>query len=160
MKKILVLLLMLSLCFSFAACGGSEETPQPPADESTAVEPKSEKQIVMDAVNPLIQSQTFADWQTMYNGFTGEEPTTPKVTGVVRYQIPDFEGVKMDCYLIDITADVGYWNDPVLMKGTALENFVMFVDANTETVYDSISTNAFNINHNVAEEEGRATYLM
>ena len=159
MKKILVMLLAFILCFSFVACGGNTES-QAPADEPNVDEPKDPKQLVMEAVAQVIESQDFADWQTMYTGFTGNEAKAPKVTAVSRYQIPDFEGVEMDCYLINVTADIGYWIDPVAVRGVALEDFLLFVDASGETVYDSISTKALEADHDTSTEEGRATYLM
>lgn len=156
MKKLLALLLVSIMALSLAACGGKTET-KPTEDGATITE---EQQLIIDTVNAKLATEEFANWQSLYKEFTGNEATAPKVTNVTHYQNSDFDGEAMDCYLVAVSANVGYWMDEEAQAGIPEDEFYIFVDSNTKTVYDSISTNAFNIEHDTTTEQGRATYLL
>ncbi len=143
MKKTLSLILILILIISLASCGKM-----------------SAEQRIVKAVNEIVQSKDFASYQELYKQFKSESPSAPKVTNVTHYQIEDFDGVKMDCYLVNVSAGVAYWINEQEYQGAAEENFYVFVDANKNVFYDSISTNALGGDHDTSTAQGRATYLM
>ena len=103
MKKWLALLLAVVMVFSLSACGekGTESTP---AAEGSAL--TAEQQMIVDAVSAQIQSENFAQWQELAEQFKGSAPKAPEVTSVLHYEIGDFEGEKMECYLVNISADI------------------------------------------------------
>jgi len=118
------------------------------------------QQLIAQAVNSVIQSESFARWQELYTHFTTKAPSQPEVINAIHYQIGDFENEKMDCYLVNLAADIGYWYNEEAEQGSVESNLFIFVDKQTGTVYDSISTNAMSITHDVSTDEGRATYLL
>ena len=169
MKKILALTLALAMCLSLCACGGNsstESTTAPTAEPTTepivTEPPLTEAQmLVIDAVNAKINSEEFASWENLYMEFTGTKTTlTPQVTNVTHYEIEDFDGVKMDCYLVTIAANIAHWVNEEAEQGAIDGQMFVFVDANTATSFDSITTDASNAQHDTTTEQGRATYLM
>lgn len=173
MKTILAFLLALALCLSLCACGGSapatptaEPTVEPtvePTPEAVPTEtPLSEAQkLVIDTVNAKISSEEFAAWEQLYMDFTGTKlALDPQVVNVTRYQIKDFEGVEMDCYLIALAANIAHWVNEEAEQGAIDGQLFIFVDANTATSFDSITTDALGVQHDTTTELGRATYLL
>jgi len=145
MKKILAFLLAAVMTLSLTACG----------NKITAAQ-----QLIIDAVKAEIQAEDFAGWQSLYKDFTGEDPAAPVVTDVTRCQIPDFEGAKMDCYLVTVSAGMAHWVNEAEQMGAIDENLFIFVDAGSKKSYDSISTDAVGVEHDTTTEQGRATYLL
>ena len=157
MKKWLALLLAAVMVFSLCACGekGTETTP---AAEERAL--TAEQQMIVDAVSAQIQSETFAQWQELAEQFKGSAPKAPEVTSVLHYEIEDFDGEKMDCYLVNSSADVARCHAGATHKGTLEERYQLFVSSDGKTVMDSVTTDAGNFNGDTSTPEGRATYLL
>ena len=169
MKKILALMLALAMCLSLCACGGNsstESTTAPTAEPTTepivTESPLTEAQmLVIDAVNAKINSEEFASWENLYMEFTSTKVTlAPQVTNVTHYEIEDFDGAKMDCYLVTVAANIAHWVNEEAEQGAIDGQLFIFVDANTATSFDSITTDASNVQHDTTTEQGRATYLM
>ena len=161
MKKILALLLVSIMALSLVACGGKGETT--PTEGTNATEETKlteEQQLIIDTVNTKMSTEEVANWLSLCKDFTGEEAPAPKVTNVTHYQIPDFEGVEMDCYLVTVTSKFAHWVDEEAQQGAIDEKMYLFIDNNTKNVVDNITTNASNVEHDTATEEGRATYLL
>ena len=136
--------------------------PTPMQDEqisAKAVEGEYPENIIK-AVNEIICTEQFAEWQQLYRDFLAAEPASPQVSKVMHYTIPDFNKVEMDCYLVAVSAGVGYWHDEEAQRGSAEEEFYLFVDAKTGEYRDSINTNAMNTTHDESSAYGRATYLI
>ena len=157
MKKWLALLLAVVMVFSLSACGekGTESTP---AAEGSAL--TAEQQMIVDAVSAQIQSETFAQWQQLAEQFKGSAPKAPEVTAVTHYEIGDFEGEKMDCYLVNISADIAWWDNEEAQQGSLVERYQLYVSSDGKTVMDSVTTDAGNFNGDTSSPEGRATYLL
>lgn len=155
MKKIIALLLVSIMALSLVACGGKEDTKT--TEEAKATE---EQQLIIDTVNAKLSTEEFANWQSLYKEFTGNEATAPKVTNVTHYQLSDFDGVDMDCYLVTVTSNFGYWVNEEAEQGATVENLYLFIDSNTMTTYDSITTDSTNGTDDTTTEEDRATYLL
>ena len=157
MKKWLALLLAAVMVFSLCACGekGTESTPA--AQESALT---AEQQMIVDAVSAQIQSENFAQWQELAEQFKGSAPKAPEVTSVLHYEIEDFEGEKMDCYLVNISADIAWWDNEAAQQGTLEERYQLYVSSDGKTVMDSVTTDAGNFNGDTSTPEGRATYLL
>lgn len=149
MKKLLALLLVSIMALTLVACGGKEETA-----------PTEEQQLIIDTVNEKLSAEEVADWQSQYKEFTGNEAAAPKVTNVTHYQHPDFDGAEMDCYLVTISSNFGYWINEEEEQGATVDNLYLFIDGNTKTIIDNITTDAFNVEHDTSTEKGRATYLL
>ena len=66
----------------------------------------------------------------------------------------------MDCYLVTVTSKFAHWVDEEAQQGAIDEKMYLFIDNNTKNVVDNITTNASNVEHDTATEEGRATYLL
>ena len=49
------------------------------------------------------------------------------------YVIDDFEGVKVDDYLVNITAEVAYWVNQEAEQGVANACFQVFIDSTIKT---------------------------
>lgn len=171
MKKLIAMILALVMCLSLCACGAApatepttEATTEPTTEATTAPTepPLTETQLmVIDAVKELMAKEEFAAWEELYTQFTTEEAKNkPKVTDVTHYEIADFEGNKMDCYLVNVPVSIGHWVNEEAEQGAVEDAIYLFVDAETKTVYDSITTDALNISSNTKTELGRATYLM
>ncbi|MDO4974166.1 MAG: hypothetical protein Q4E38_08160 [Eubacteriales bacterium] len=158
MKKTLALLLALVMVLSLCACGQKASENNAPVTEDNKL--TAEQQIVVDAVKSQIHSDTFAAWQNLAKDFKGSEPKAPEVTAVYHYAIDDFEGEKMDCFLVNISADVAYWMNEEAQQGIMNESYQIFVSADGKTVMDSISVDAGNFNGDTSTPEGRATYLL
>ena len=143
MKKWLALLLAAVMVFSLCACGekGTESTPA--AGESALT---AEQQMIVDAVSAQIRSETFAQWQELAEQFKGSAPKAAEVTSVLHYEIEDFEGEKMDCYLVNISADIAWWDNEAAQQGTLEERYQLYVSSDGKTVMDSVSTDAGNFN--------------
>ena len=138
-----------------AAADAESIAPSTGASELTA-----EQQIIVDAVTAQIHSETFAAWQSLAKDFKGSDPKSPEVTAVYRYSINNFEDEEIDCYLVNISADVAYWSNEEAQQGTLLERYQLFISADGKTVMDSISTDAGNFNNDISTSEGRAIYLL
>lgn len=138
------------------------EAPTGASSESivTASPLTAEQQLVADAVNATIQSEDFAAWQSLYKEFMGNDPKTPEVTSALHYQIGSFDGEKVDCYLINISADVAYWVNKEADEGAVEEQFQILVDTNTKAVYNSITADIANYTGDISTSESRATYLL
>ena len=161
MKRILALLLALSLALSLCACGNKDSgstAANPPAEVESGLTPT--QQLIANAVHSKIQSEEFAGWQSLFQEFTGEDPAAPEVTAVVHFQIDDFDGVEMDCYLVNVSAEIAWWMNEEAQEGATGTQFQLFVSQDGKTVVDSITTNAGNVEHDTATEEGRMTYLL
>lgn len=158
MKKTLAFLAALVMVLSLCACGsgkGSETTAAGTESKLTA-----EQQIVVDAVHAQLESDQFAQWQKLAKEFSGNNPKAPEVTSVVRYEIKDFDGSPMDCYLVNISADVAYWVNEAAQQGAMLDQFQLFISSDGKTVTDSITTDACNGTEVTTTDEGRAIYLL
>ena len=169
MKKLISLLLAVVLCTTLVACGGNnstesttEPTTQPTTEPVVTEPPLTEAQmLVIDAVNAKINSEEFVSWENLYMEFTGTKTTlTPQVTNVTHYEIEDFDGAKVDCYLVTIAANIAHWVNEEAEQGAIDGQMFVFVDANAATSFDSITTDASNAQHDTTTEQGRATYLM
>lgn len=157
MKKWLALLLAVVMVFSLSACGekGTESTP---AAEGSAL--TAEQQMIVDAVSAQIQSETFAQWQQLAEQFKGSAPKAPEVTSVLHYEIGDFEGEKMECYLVNISADIAWWDNEEAQQGSLVERYQLYVSSDGKTVMDSVTSDAGNFNGDTSTPEGRATCLL
>ena len=138
-----------------AAADTKGSTPTAGGNKLTA-----EQQIVVDAVNAQLHSETFAAWQSLAKDFMGSEPRSPEVTAVYHYSVDDFEEEAVDCYLVNISADIGYWDNEEAGQGSLVGRYQIFISADGRTVIDSISTDAGNFNGDTSTSEGRATYLL
>ena len=156
MKKLLALLLVSIMALSLVACGDKAETK--PTEEGVTI--TEEQKLIIDTVNAKLATEDFANWQSLYKEFTGNEATAPEVTNVTHYQNSDFDGEAIDCYLVAISANVAYWTNEEAQQGIAEDKFYIFVDSNAQAVYDNITTKAFNVDHDTTTEQGRATYLL
>lgn len=161
MKKWIALLLAAVLCLSLAACGGNGGNGEADGGDSSLT---AEQQLIVDAVKTEIQSEKFAEWQTLYKNVMGSDPKAPEVSAVMHYEIEDAEFIegekigKIDCYLIDITADVcnGVSDDRTYTDS----RYGLFVSSDGKMVIDSITVDAHNFNGDTSTPEGRATYLL
>ena len=155
MKKWIALLLAAVLCLSLAACGGNK--PDEAADgEGSGL--TAEQQLIVDAVKTEVQSERFSEWQTLYKKDMGSDPKAPEVSAVMHYEIEDFEGEKIDCYLIDITAGVCHGAPD---GNTYTDSrYGLFVSSDGKMVIDSITVDALYFNGDTSTPEGRATYLL
>ena len=117
MKKLIAMILALVMCLSLCACGAApatepttEATTEPtteattePTTEATTEAPTEPpltdvQLMVIDAVKGLFAKEEFATWEELFTQFTTVEiKNEPSVKNVIRYEIEDFEGVKMDC---------------------------------------------------------------
>ena len=172
MKKLIAMILALVMCLSLCACGAApatepttEATTEPTTEATTEAPtepPLTDVQLmVIDAVKGLFAKEEFATWEELFTQFTTVEiKNEPSVKNVIRYEIEDFEGVKMDCYLVNVPVSIGLWVNEEAEQGTVENAIYLFIDAETKTVYDSITTDALNISSDTSTELGRATYLM
>lgn len=160
MKKLLSLLMAAIMCLSIVACGENGKTGDKLAGDPDEVGLTNEQQLIVEGVNAKLSAEEFAGWQSLYREFTGEEPKSPEIANITHYQIDDFDGEKVDCYLINISADVAYWIDEGAEQGSIESNLYLIIDGKTETVYDNIATDALNAQHDTTTDYGRATYLL
>ena len=166
MKKLISLFLASVMALSLAACGSNTSSNETAAE--TVIETSEEKltlddshkQLIIDSINAAFASDNFASWSALYTEFTSSTPKAPEVTHIIHYTIDDFEGSKADCYMVNISADVACWIDEAAEMGAVSENFRILIDTETQTVYDSITLNADNGEHDTSTEEGRASYLL
>lgn len=161
MKKILALLLAAIMCLSLVACGGNGGNGEADGGDSSLT---AEQQLIVDAVKAEIQSEKFAEWQTLYKNEMGSDPKAPEVSAVMHYEIEDAEFIegekieKIDCYLIDITADV--CNGASDGNTYTDSRYGLFVSSDGKMVIDSITVDALYFNGDTSTPEGRATYLL
>ncbi|MDD7771231.1 MAG: hypothetical protein PT958_00475 [Firmicutes bacterium] len=155
MKKWIALLLAAVLCLSLAACGGNK-TDGAAVSEGSGL--TAEQQLIVNAVKTEVQSEKFAEWQTLYKNDMGSDPKAPEVSAVMHYEVEDFDGEKIDCYLIDITADVRH-SAPDGNTNTD-SRYGLFVSSDGKTVIDSITVDAPSFNGDTSTLEGKATYLL
>lgn len=163
MNKKLIAALLLLMCLLLAACGGGEEAAPPAVPVEVAEQPLAAEaqQLVATAVKDKLASAEFAAWQDLYRSFADKEPASgAEVTAVAHYAIADFSGAPVDCYLVEVAADVAHWVNEEKQQGAVEEQFLLLVDALSGTVWDSISTDALGVQHDTATEQGRATYLL
>lgn len=116
-----------------------------------------EQKLVVDTVNEMIQSEKFIGWTEQYKEFKGEAGSVPEITEVLYYQYPDQDA---DGYLINIAAGIGYFVDEENQYGAAEESFRLYVDRETQAVYDNITLNAAEGTDTVETEEDLAKYLL
>ena len=154
-KKVTCMLLVLCLCIGLCACGGTKST----VEQGTA-SPTAEQKFIAERVNKKLSEINFSNWQKLYKEFTGNMPRESEVTNVTHYQIDDFDGAAMDCYLVKVSADIAYWVDEASQQSAIENSICLFVDGTTNMVCDNITTDAMNIQHNTMTEHGRATYLV
>lgn len=123
-----------------------------------SVQLKEEHRLIAEMTEQLIASEAFVGWQETYRELTGNAPNAPRVESALRYEIPDFEGEKMDCWLVNISADVGRWF--AADQGVAENRVLLFIDLTSGKVYDSFSTDAMNAVGDLSIAEGRAIYML
>lgn len=139
----------------------AEPSTEDTAEAITTASPlTAEQQLVADAVRATLLSEEFAACQTLYKEFMGSDPKTPEITNVLHYQIGSFDGESIDCYLINVSADIAYWINKEAEEGAVEEQFQILVDTNTNAVYNSITTDIANYNGDTSTSESRATYLL
>lgn len=144
-KKLAAMLVAAVLCVALTACGGGLS---------------DEQQAVVDAVRTTVQSEAFAEWQALYQQFSGSAPRGAEISRVLHYEIADFEGEPADCWLVQVSADVGWWSNEEAQEGAMSNGFQMVVDGRTGMVLDSISSDAGNFDGDVSTPEGRLLYLL
>ena len=157
MKRALALLLALTMVLSLCACGGNSNDGVADSGESSLT---AEQQMIVDAVCAQTQSDDFAGWQALYQDFSGETPKAAEVTAVKHFAIDDFEGEKLDCYLVNISADVAWWVNEEAQQGITDTQFQLFVSSDGKTVMNSILVDAGNFDGDISTPEGRAMYLL
>lgn len=118
----------------------------------------AKQQRIADAVTAELHSEKFAAWQASYGENSWRDPQPPKVATVLHYFVPDFEGEEMECYLVDISADVCYTD----ANGEAQRDshYELFVSSDGTRVYDSITADIRNYRWDVSTFERRAAYLL
>ncbi len=135
----------------------AEETTQPTVPEVSLSE---EQMLVLDTVQTVLGSEEFANRQSLYKDFTGDKPRNAEIAKIVHISCDDFDGVAVDGYLVSIAADVAWWIDEAAQRGSTDDHFNIFIDSNSKTVYDSITTDAGNAEKDTTTDEGRAMYLL
>ena len=155
MKKWIALLLAAVMALSLCACDGKNENGATDGEDGGLT---AQQQRIVDVVKTEVQSEKFAEWQTLYKNDMGSDPKVPEVSTVMHYEIEDFEGEKIDCYLIDITADVRH-SAPDGNTYTD-SRYGLFVSSDGKTVIDSITVDAPSFNGDTSTPEGRSTYLL
>ena len=130
------------------------------AGELESMDMLKEAPVISNIVNKVLETETFASWQQLYTEFTGEEAKAPEVTHVMRYTLEDFDGAKVDCYLVDVSADVAFWVNQEAQQGAVDDSFQILMDTKTMKYYDNITMNAGNEQPDTATEEGRVKYLL
>ena len=167
MNRFFALMMALVLCLGLCACGSTTEVTEPAAEviETESVEEESllteVHMQVIDAIRSKIETEEFASWEQLYSEFTGTKINLdPQVINVTHYQIEDFSGEQVDCYLIAVAANIAHWVDEAAQQGAIDGQLLIYADANSTTVIDNISTNASNLQHDTSTPMGRATYLL
>ena len=151
-------LLLITEATENGATESTEEAVTEAELNKTAVD---SKQLIIDSLSTKINSEEFAAWEDLYMQFMGVKTTkAPRITNITHYEIEDFDGAKMDCYLITVDANLAHWINEEAEQGSVDNYLHIFVDANTATMFDSITTDALGCQHDTATEQGRATYLM
>ncbi len=115
---------------------------------------------VSEAVKASVATEEFAAMQELFREFSGSVPDSPEVTRALRYQLEDFEGENMDCYLIEISADMAHWVNEAAAEGIVEYSFHVFVDAETGVAYDSIALDSLNYSGALSTDEDKAAYLL
>lgn len=155
MKKWIALLLAAIMALSLCACGGKNDNGAANGEGSGLT---AEQQLIVDAVRTEVQSEKFAAWQALYKEDMGSDPKAPEVTTVLHYEIADFEGEKMDGYLVNISAGVRHGAPD---GNTYTDSrYGLFVSSDGKTVIDSITVDAPSFDGDTSTPEGRATYLL
>ena len=147
MKRALALLLALTMVLSLCACGGNSNDGAADSGESSLT---AEQQMIVDAVCAQTQSDDFAGWQALYHDFSGETPKAADVTAVKHFAIDDLEGEKLDCYLVNISADVAWWVNEEAQQGITDTQFQLFVSSDGKTVMNSILVDAGNFDGDIS----------
>ena len=145
MKKIFIIVLAVILCFCLTACGGKLT---------------EEQQLVADSVKTVLSSADYASWTALYKEFTGNDAKAAEITDVTHYQIDDFDGDKMDCYLVSISADVAHWVNEELEQGAVEERVNLLIHAENGNVINSITSDVMNFNGDTSTHEGRELYIL
>ncbi len=130
------------------------------AGEGDGAMSEEDKRLIQDTVKAILESEQYKDWQDLYKQFVGSKPRSGEISAITHYQIDDFDGVKVEGYLIHISADVGWWMNEAEKQGATSNGFCIFINSATGQSYDSISTNAGNEEMDTATDEGRAKYLL
>ena len=186
MRKIVPLLIAAALAFSLTGCGASDEmtalreevaslrervavletrvsalqqAPSAPSGEVSAEQAPAlseEHQRIADAVTAVLGSDLMAQCRKDYADMMGSTPREDDIADIIRYQIGDFEGEKMDCYLVNVHADIGMAD-----KNMLLNSFQIFVDAATGEYYDSLTVDAIGyMGGSLSSLKDKATYLL
>lgn len=184
MKKILLLLTAAATVCSLTGCGSDEtaalrsevaelrervavlemqveELKQAPVENETETEEQvaalsAEHQLIADALTAVYSSDLVKQCQSDYKSMAGGIARDPEITDVIRYQIGDFEGEKMDCWLIYIAADIGMAD-----RNMVTNNFQVFVDITTGAYFDSLTVDAMGYAGGSLDDlQGKATYLL
>lgn len=145
--------LLIISCILLILCACTQQ-------QSEHIQQSSGTQIIANAVKATLHSEDFESWQNLYRDFTSQEPAAPEIAAIMHYQIDDFEGEPVDCYLVDINADVAYWVNQEEARGATENHFQIFIDSNSGTTYDSMTLNSVNFDGDVSTDEGRANYLL
>ena len=185
MKKILLLLTAAATVCSLTGCGSDEtaalrsevaelrervavlemqveELKQAPAvtvpaeTEEQIPALSEEHQLIVDVVKAVLDSDIIAQCWKDYADMMGGTARDPEITDVIRYQIGDFEGEKMDCWLINIATDIGMAD-----RNMVTNNFQVFVDITTGAYFDSLTVDAIGYAGGSLDDlQGKATYLL
>lgn len=140
MKKILALLLVSIMALSLVACGGNNANAETNDNQTSQAETSNEsnlteqQQMVVDATNQVLASDSFKEIVSAYEEASQSEAKEPKVVQAIDYQLDDFNGYKVDVMLIKLQADVMYDN-------AIYKDFQILVDKESGEVYDKVSLN-------------------
>ena len=100
MKRILSIILALTLCLSLAACGK-----KPVQSEIENFEEKTNVELTIEAVNSLLASKEYKEKNSAFENATGSKSKNPTVTYVMEYQIDNFDGFDLHLLLINLSVD-------------------------------------------------------
>ncbi|MBR0040907.1 MAG: hypothetical protein IJP64_05970 [Oscillospiraceae bacterium] len=115
---------------------------------------------IVAAVRTHLQSEELAARQALYRELTGTSPRSEvRVTDVIHYEVRDFEGVPVDCYLVNIAAHVA-WLDQEDGTPHLDSQYQLYLSSDGKTVVDSISIDVIRFDDDVSTEEGRIRYLL
>ena len=164
MKKIVAVLLMLSMVLTLAACGGSsapQSTPEPET-EDTVPTPQAAIEIAEDAQNEdiavaalkaFLAEDIYGKMVGDFEAMTGTKARELEITSASEYTIPDFEGTQMHLLMVYGKADVVH-------DDGAFDSMILLVDLDTGAVYDQYSMDIFNFTGDTSTPEGRIRYCL
>ncbi len=115
---------------------------------------------VAEAVKLAAASEEFIARQELFKEFTGSTPDKAEVKRALHYQLEDFEGEKMDCYLVEISTDTAYWSNEAANEGAIEYSYYVFVNTESGVSYNSIALDSNNYNGALSTDEDKASYLL